>query len=137
MAGIVWADGPSGFARGETQNPASRAPRGRRRWLALTAAGLLLGAAGFTQGASTAIGIDGVYALASEGMEPIPATRIHHRDRLGGSFWAPVGSVARPPEPHLRSRLWTPASAISARGQVPQPTSQFDAVQDSAPGDHR
>lgn len=133
MASILWADGPSGFARGDTPDAARRAPRGRRRWLALTAAGLLLGAAGFTQGASTAIGIDGVYALAGEGAEAIPATRIHHRDRFGGSFWAPVGSVARPPEPHLQARIWTPPSALPAGGQAPRTRSPLDAAQ----GEHR
>lgn len=138
MASVIWADEPSGFAGADAPNPPRRAPQGSRRWIALTAAALLLGAAGFAQGASTAIGIDGVFALAGEGVETVPVTRVHRRDRLGGSFWAPAGSIARPPELHLQGRRWTPA-AQPARPleETPPSASGAEPGQHPTPGDHR
>lgn len=148
MASVIWTEGPSGFSSGDTPNPASRPARGRRRWLALTAAGLLVGAAGFTQGASTAIGIDGVRALAGDGLESTPTTRVHRRDHLGGSFWAPAGSSAQPPEHPLQGRHWTPAADLAApaegatarlfaREAALRSTSGSEAADDLTPGDHR
>jgi hypothetical protein len=119
MASMIWADRPSGFHRGCPPEPAGRSPRGRRRWIASIAAALLLGVAGFAQGARTAIGADGVRALANEEILSVPATRTHVRNDLGGSFGAPRGSTAQPPEVHLQGRRWTPAverAAAEPRG---------------------